>query len=100
MNAQGGSRREISLKLIPQLWRLITHVPLVVAIPRREIPLFGTAPLLIGAHPHNHARIWLGIDIQFISVRRVIKSVARPVSGQSMFQGFRLKELAAHEKSE
>jgi hypothetical protein len=41
MNANVGSGSKIGLELVPELWRLISQIPNVLLVPRREIPLLG-----------------------------------------------------------
>src|SRR5436305_3475727 len=54
MHPHVGAGGEVGLELVPELGRLIAHVPEVVLVARGEVALLGTAPLLVGAGPHDH----------------------------------------------
>ena len=42
----------------------------------------------IGAHAGNHAGVGLLVGVEHVGFLRVIKSVARPVPGDGVFEGF------------
>ena len=50
MDPDVGARRELGLVLVPELRRLLRHVPFVAGIARREVALLRSAALLIGAN--------------------------------------------------
>src|SRR5262245_52309625 len=70
--------REVGLELVPELGRLVAHVPGVVLVARREVALLRAAALLVGARSHDHAVVGLAVGIHFVLSGGEVQALARP----------------------
>src|SRR3954465_3460324 len=78
VNPDVGPRRELGLVLVPELRRLIAHIPEVLDRAGREIALLGAAPLFVGPHAGDDAGEGLPVGIGLVFAERVIVAVPGP----------------------
>ena len=90
-----GAGGKIGFELVPELRRLIVHVPVVVFVPGREVTFFGAGAFLIGPGAHDHASVGGAVSVYFVIPGLQIQPVTGPLTAQGVLQGFGFQVFAA-----
>ena len=88
---------EVGLELVPQLRRLVRHVPVAVPVARREVPFLAAAAFLIGPGADDHAGERLAAGGLDVLPGLVVQHPARPLARERVFQRLALERRAALE---
>jgi hypothetical protein len=97
MDTHVATGRTLGVVVLPELGRLLGHVPNVGARARREVPLLRTAAFLVGPRPHDHSGVGLGVWVDLVGAGGVIEAVAPARAAQRIGERLRLQSAAARE---